>query len=172
MEIETMKLWNVISQHPLGHRMDIQPLYVVASDIKYATMAVSKRIRYFRLELMEEMTPTYSNMVGLLYARYLEIKDMDISPSIDGDRKPVYFESVLRYNNDIHLRSTWKRHSHIFTNKVTLAEYINENRDRSIIIDLVNDRLKIRRKLIEKENIILDEYENKLKNINLLPIND
>ena len=182
---DTMKLWEITIDHAIFG-------YVICCEEKLARDTVGKSVRYFTLRLVEEIQPTTSNMVGLLYAIYLKVKDKELEKRDFGpaDVKPVYFESVLNYISDTHLSSTWRRHVTLSRTKITLKEHIDENRDREIVSETIKNRLVIRRNLLEKEkerlyvlekrfrNLLekekghLDVLEKRLKNLEVLPIND
>lgn len=184
-KLETMKLWNIVFQENAGlygrvigggagrpGRPNAIVNCVIATDHRYAQLAVNRNYRRFTLDLVEEMEPTQSNMIGLLYTKYLSVKDRELE-EIDDSGRPVHFESVLAgYSDDFRLTSLWRRYAHVSDKKITLSEHINENRDRKIVMELIEDRLKIRRDLIQKEIEALNRYDIKLKNLNLLPIND
>ena len=175
---DTMKLWEIT----IDRYIDGRPVrennaifgYVICCEEKLARDTVGKSVRYFTLRLVEEIQPTASNMVGLLYARYLKVKDKELEKRDFGpaDVKPVYFESVLNYISDTHLSSTWRRHVTLSRTKISLKEHIDENRDREIVSETIKNRLVIRRNLLEKEKERLDVLEKRLKNLEVLPIND
>src|SRR5271165_6769625 len=99
IDMETMKLWEILAEQ-IDNRRPIPNFgFVVSSDEKLATEVVRKRARYFTLRLIEEILPTPSNMIGLLYAKYLALKDIEIVPGIK--EKPTYFEGVLQYTSDM-----------------------------------------------------------------------
>lgn len=180
MKLQTMKLWEVRARRQIiYHRLiNMDPndfvidSYIIASDEKLANDIIRKNGRHFELVLLEEMEPSTSNMIGVLYARYLKIKDIELKPYGSGDSVPRYFESVLKYSNDLHLTSTWNKHFYKKKERITLKDHINENRDRAVIMETIKNRLEIRKKLLLKESEDIVTLENSLKNLEILPIND
>jgi hypothetical protein len=169
-----MKLFEIIDDTPEGIRRYGRPQrpiykYVIAPDLDLAQRVVANSIRYFKLKLTEEIPATTSNMIGVLYTRYLIEKDQEIS---NGDPIPRYFETVLNYSKDNVLVSSWNRFRHLTADDITLKDIINENRDREKVIELITDRINRRKKFMEEEAVRLVEFEKKLKNLEILPIND
>lgn len=171
-DLQSMKLYHVVKRDVLTPN----PLYntfITAQDIETSRIIITQRYNVplvlYDLVMVEELKPTTSNMMGLLYYTYLTRRRDEEERY--GSYSPRRFESVLSFSKM--MESNWINYLHVDMSVINcFGDIVNESRDRENVKKLVKIDLEKRIDLNKKELEKLEELGSNFKNIDLIPIDD
>ncbi len=169
-DLQSMKLYHVVKRDVLTPNPAYNT-FITAQDIETSRIIIQRYnvpLILYDLVMVEELKPTTSNMMGLLYYAYLTRRSEE---ERYGYSSPRRFESVLSFSKM--MESNWINYLHVDMTVINcFGDIVNESRDRENVKKLVKIDLEKRIDSNKKELEKLEELGSNFKNIDLIPIDD